>query len=84
MVVEQADRCDWATYNKSKAFRDAILFQMEGNKLRRRVIAEDTALTEMIKLGIANEQAVKVADRFKPKLEHEAPKTRIAALEEQV
>ena len=35
-------------------------------------------------MGIANEQAAKVADRFKPKPEHEAPKTRIAALEEQV
>ena len=41
-------------------------------------------MQEVIKLGIANEQSVKVVDRFKPKLEQEAPKTRIAALEEQV
>ena len=29
LVVEQADRCDWSQYDKSKAARDAILFQME-------------------------------------------------------
>ena len=84
LVVEQANRCDWSQYDKSKAARDAILFQMEDKKLRRKIIAEDPALQEVIKLGIANEQSVKVVDRFKPKLEQEAPKTRIAALEEQV
>ena len=84
LVVEQANRCDWTNYDKSKAARDAILFQMEDKKLRRKIIAEDPALPEVIKLGIANEQAAKVADRFKTKTEQEAPKTRIAALEEQV
>ena len=84
LVVEQANRCDWANYDKSMAARDAILFQMEDKKLRRKVIAEDPALTEVIKLGIANEQAVRVADKFKTKPEKEAPQTRIAALEEQV
>ena len=82
MVVEQANRCDWSQYDKSKAARDLILFQMENKKLRMKIIAEDPVLQEVIKLGIANEQAVKVADRFKP--EQEAAKTRIAALEEQV
>ena len=84
LVVEQANRCDWTGYDKSKAARDAILFQMEDKKLRRKIIAEDPALPDVIKLGIANEQAAKVADRFKPKQEHEKPKERIAALEEQV
>ena len=84
LVVEQASRCDWNQYDKDKAARDAILFQMEDKKLRRKIIAEDPGLQEVIKLGIANEQAAKVADRFKPKPEQEAPKTRIAALEEQV
>ena len=84
LVVEQANRSDWSQYDKSKAARDAILFQMEDKKLRRKIIAEDPALQEVIKLGIANEQSVKVVDRFKPKLEQEAPKTRIAALEERV
>ena len=76
--------CDWSQYDEAKAARDAILFQMEDKKLRRKIIAEDPGLQEVIKLGIANEQAAKVADRFKPKPEHEAPKSRIAALEEQV
>ena len=80
-VLEQA-RCDWSQYDESKAARDAILFQMEVQKLKRKIIAEDPGLQEVIKMGIANEQAAKVADRFKPKPEHEAPKTRIAALEE--
>ena len=84
LVVEQADRCDWSQYDKSKAARDAILFQMEDKKLRRKIIAEDPGLDEVIKLGIANEQATKVADRFKAKPEQEAPKDRIAALEDQV
>jgi hypothetical protein len=84
LVVEQANRCDWANYDKSMAARDAIIFQMEDKKLHRKIIAEDPALQEVIKLGIANEQAVKAADRFKPKVEQEAPQTRIAVLEEQV
>jgi hypothetical protein len=71
-------------YDESKAARDAILFQMADKKLCRKIIAEDPALQEVIKLGIANKQAAKVADRFKTKPEQEAPKTRIAALEEQV
>ena len=83
-MVEQVSRCDWSQYDEAKASRDAILFQMEDKKLRRKIIAEDPGLQEVIKLGIANEQAAKVADRFKPKPEHEAPKSRIAALEEQV
>ena len=56
---EQANRCDWTNYDKSMAARDAILFQIEDKKLRRKVIAEDPALTEVIKLGITNEQAVR-------------------------
>ena len=84
LVVEQANRCDWRNYDKDKAARDAILFQMEDKKLRRKIIAEDTELEEVIKMGIANEQATKAADRFKPKAEAEAPQSRIAALEEQV
>ena len=73
LVVEQANRCDWTNYDRSMAARDAILFQMEDKKLRRKVIAEDPALTEVIKLGIANEQAVRVADRFRTKPVKEAP-----------
>ena len=84
LVVEQANRCDWREYDQSKAARDAILFQMEDKKLRRKIIAEDQSLEDVIKMGIANEQATKAADRFKPKPEQEAPQTRIAALEEQV
>ena len=84
LVIEQANRCDWNQYDQSKAARDAILFQMEDQKLRRKIIAEDPGLEEVIKMGIANEQATKVADRFKAKPEQEDPKNKIAALEEQV
>ena len=42
-VLEQA-RCDWSQYDESKAARDAILFQMEDRKIRRKIIAEDPGL----------------------------------------
>ena len=57
---------------------------MNEKKLRRKIIAEVTALQEVIKHGISNEQTAKVADRFKKKHEQDASKTRKAALEEQV
>ena len=53
-------------------------------KLRKKIIAEDTPLQEVIKLGIASEQAAKAADRIRPRQEQEQGKNRIAALEEQV
>merc|ERR1719206_434242 len=64
LVVEQAKRCDWVGYDEDKAARDAILYQMDDRKLKKKIIAEDTSLQEVIKMGIANEQAGKAADRL--------------------
>ena len=44
LVVEQANRCDWENYNAQRAARDAILFQLDDKKLRKKIIAEDTPL----------------------------------------
>ena len=43
--------------------------------LRKKIIAEDPALQEVVKLGIASEQAAKAADRIKPKQEQEVLRT---------
>ena len=49
LVVEQAKRCDWVGYDEIKAARDAILYQMDDRKLKKKIIAEDTTLGEVIK-----------------------------------
>ena len=71
-MVEQANRCDWTNYDKSMAAQDAILFRMEDKKLRKKVITEDPALPEVIRLGIAELQAVRVVNRFKTKSEKDS------------
>ena len=38
LVVEQADRCDWQDYDKNKAARDAILYQLDNLKLLNQAI----------------------------------------------
>ena len=64
LVVEQAERCDWQTYGKENAARDAILYQMEDVKVKKKILAENTPLEQVIKLGIASEQANKNAARL--------------------
>ena len=84
LVREQADRCDWALYDNKRAARDAILYQMDDKKLRKKIIAEDTPLQEVIKIGVASEQAGKAADRLHGRNGDPGGSVRIAALEEQV
>ena len=85
LVVEQADRCDWQNYGKENAARDAILYQMEDVKLKKKILAENTALEQVIKLGIASEQASKNATRLNGrKASTDVVADMIAALEEQV
>ena len=83
LVVEQADRCDWVNYGAKSAARDAILFQIDDVKLKKKILAENTALEQVIKLGIASEQANKNASRINSH-KQEAGGDRISALEEQV
>ena len=83
LVMEQANRCDWVMYDGKRAARDAILFQMDDKKLKKKVIAEDIQLQEVIKIGIASEQAGKAADRLNGRPVEQSG-DRIAALEEQV
>ena len=66
------------------AAQDTILFRMDDKKLRKKVIAEDPAMPEVIKMGIAEEQVVRVVNRFKTKPAMDDPPSRIAALEEQI
>ena len=56
-VKEQADKCNFTGYNQEKAARDAILFQTSNVKLRKRILAEDQSLEEVVKLGLAYEQS---------------------------
>ena len=85
LVVEQADRCDWQNYDKDKAARDAIQYQMEDIKLKKKILAENTPLEQVVKLGIASEQAGKNATRLNGrKHSTDGDGDRIAALEEQV
>ena len=69
MVVEQADTCDWMGYDRVKAARDALMYQMDDAKLRNKVIVKDQPLEQVIRMAIANEQAGKVADQIKPIVE---------------
>ena len=56
-VKEQADKCTFAGYNLEIAARDAIQYQTNNTKLRKRMLAEDLDLVEVIKLGLAYKQS---------------------------
>ena len=71
-------------YDRVKAARDALMYQMDDAKLRNKVIVKDQPLEQVIRMDMANEQAGKVADRIKPIEEQEVPKHSITALEEKV
>ena len=60
-VKEQASKCDFTGYNQDKAARDAILFQTSNGKLRKRILAEDQSLEDVVKLGLAYEQSTSKA-----------------------
>ena len=60
---------------------DAILYQMDDRKLKKKIIAEDTNLQEVNTMGIANEQAGKAADKLHDRQQVPKEKDRIAALE---
>ena len=45
--MEQADRCDWEK-DKNKAARDVILFQLEDIKLKKKILAENTPLEQVL------------------------------------
>ena len=79
LVMEQVNRGDWSIYDEADAAREAILFQMEFKKPTWKVLAEDTTLRKVIKPGVVNIQATKLAERLKSKTEHEAFKSRIKA-----
>ena len=57
---------------------------MDDRKLKKKIIAEDTSLQEVIKMGIANEQAGKAADNLHERQQVPREKDRIAELEEQI
>ena len=56
-VKEQADKCDFIGYNAKQSARDAILFQTSSTKLRKRILAEDLDLDDVVRMGLAMEQS---------------------------
>ena len=58
-LVEQGMKCDFADYSSNKAVRDAIMLQTSNERLRRKLLAEDSNLDEAIKIGLALESAAK-------------------------
>ena len=57
MIKEQAEKCDFTGYDEKAAARDAILFQTSNSKLRKRILAEDSDLEAVVKLGLALEHS---------------------------
>ena len=58
-ITEQADKCDWTGYDSKKAAKDAIIFQTANKKLRKKALAEDSNLEEVVQQGLALEQTEK-------------------------
>ena len=81
-VKEQADKCDFTGYSREKAARDAILYQTSNEKLRKRILAEDSNLETVIKLGLAYEQSASKASAMTTGRETEV--SRIRRLEGEV
>ena len=52
-------KCDFTGYTSNKAVRDAIMLQTSNERLRRKLLAEDSDLDEAIKTGLAVESAAK-------------------------
>ena len=63
-VKEQADKCTFAGYNGEKAAKDAILFQTSDVKLRKKILAEDMGLDDLVKLGLAHEHTNTKSDQL--------------------
>ena len=63
-VKEQADKCVFNAYDSEKAARDALLFQTSDMRLRKKVLAEDLALDDMVKFGLAYEQTQEKAEQI--------------------
>ena len=83
-IKEQAERCDFANYNVQKATRDAILYQTSDKKLQQKILSEDLALEETIKMGLALEQSRKKVDNLNSGKFENGDSERIARLEEQI
>ena len=60
-VKEQADKCSFEGYDSKSAARDALLFQTSDSRLRKKVLAENQSLEDMVKLGLAYEQSASKA-----------------------
>ena len=63
-VKEQADKCTFTDYTKEKAAKDAILFQTSDVKLRKKILAEDVGLDDLVKLGLAHEHTNTKSDQL--------------------
>ena len=64
MVRDQAERCDFDNYAKEMAARDAVLFNTSDDRLRKKVLAKNTAFDAMIKLGLAYEHTNTKSDQM--------------------
>ena len=55
--MKQSDTCDCMGYNRDKAARNALLWQMDDAELRKLIIAMYWTLEQLCKMGIDKEQA---------------------------
>ena len=81
LVVEQADRCDWQNYDKDKAARDAILYQLDDVKLKKKILAENLSYEQTVKWGMTHESSSKKAKQVEETTNTEQ---KIRRLEEKV
>ena len=64
IIKEQANKCVFKDYNWDRAARDALLFQTSDVKLQKKILAEDLALEDMVKMGLAHEQTQMKSDQM--------------------
>ena len=50
-ILKQAKRCDWSEYDENSAARDAILFQTNDQKLRKKILAENMNYEQTVAWG---------------------------------
>ena len=80
-VMKQAKRCDWSEYDESSAARDAILFQTNDQKLRKKILAENMNYEQTVAWGRTHESSSRKAKQVESTTSTDQ---KVRRLEEQV
>ena len=80
-MVKQAKMCLWDGYHMKVAAWNVILQQCDNKKLQRKVIVEDLNFEDIIKYGLAYEQAENKVTRVNKYLNQEKGADHVAQLE---